>query len=78
MTNQITKAETIRYLASERCSVPEIALAVGRKERCIKEFLRYGMWPKTYYNMLHRSGVMKKSEFNSWRGWQIGNKVISL
>lgn len=74
----MTKAETIRYLESERCSVSEIALAVGRKERCIKEFLRYGMWPKTYYKILHRSGVMKKADFNSWRGWPISDKVVSL
>jgi len=32
----MTKAETIRFLSSERCSVPEIALAVGYSERIIK------------------------------------------
>jgi transposase len=65
----MTKAETIRILHAERCSVSEIALAVGYKEKVIKV-------------RLARPRPLAKDRiswaFNGWRGWPISDKVVSL
>lgn len=65
----MNKSQAIRFLAGERCSVSEIALAVGYKEKVIR--LRLAK-PKAL-----------KSEridlaFRGWRGNPISDKVVSL
>lgn len=65
----MTKAETIRLLASERCSVSEIALAVGYSERIIK--LRMDKPRPLVEQRIPWA-------FNGWRGWPISDKVVSL
>lgn len=65
----MNKAETIRFLASERCSVPEIALAVGYSERIIK--LRMDKPRPLVEQRIPWA-------FNGWRGWPISDKVVSL
>ncbi len=65
----MTKSETIRLLHREGCSVSEIALAVGYKEKVIKV-------------RLARPRPLAKDRipwaFNGWRGWPISDKVVSL
>lgn len=65
----MSKAETIRLLHSERCSVQEIALAVGYSERIIK--LR-----------LAKPRLLADQRipwaFRGWRGCPISDKVVSL
>mgnify|MGYP000992391511 CR=1 FL=1 len=65
----MTKAETIRFLSSERCSVPEIALAVGYSERIIK--LRLAKPRPLAHQRIPWA-------FRAWRGWPISDKVVSL
>ncbi len=65
----MSKAETIRFLASERCSVSEIALAVGYSERIIK--LRMDKPRPLVEQRIPWA-------FNGWRGWPISDKVVSL
>ncbi len=69
----MTKAEAIRLLNSERCSVMEIALAVDTHESNVRAFIRHGTWPKTAWCARNRRHV-----FNAWRGWPISDKVVSL
>jgi hypothetical protein len=65
----VTKAETIRMLALERCSVSEIALAVGYSERIIK--LRLA-------NPRPLAEQRIPWAFRSWRGTKISDRVVSL
>ena len=65
----MTKAETIRLLASERCSPAEIALAVGYSEGIVK--LRLAV-PR----LLKEEKI--EAAFRGWRGRPIGDKVVSL
>ncbi len=65
----MTKAETIRFLNSERCSVPEIALAVGYSERIIK--LRLAKPRPLAEQRIPWA-------FRGWRGWPISDKVVSF
>lgn len=65
----MTKAETIRLLSSEGCSAIEIALAVGYSEAIIK--LRLAKPRQLAHERIPRA-------FRSWRGWPIGDRVMSL
>ncbi|MFL9582389.1 hypothetical protein [Stenotrophomonas sp. AB1(2024)] len=65
----MTKADTIRFLRSERCSASEIALAVGYREKTVKAILDH----KQSLYMSRRART-----FNSWRGTALSDKVISL
>lgn len=65
----MNKSQAIRFLAGERCSVAEIALVVGYKEKVIR--LR-----------LAKPKVLKSERidlaFRGWRGTPISDKVVSL
>lgn len=63
----MTKADTIRLLHAERCSVPEIAAFIGWRESAVRDFLRHG---------LIRDRMTRV--FRSWRGFPIGPQVTSL
>ncbi|GHH53080.1 hypothetical protein [[Pseudomonas] boreopolis] len=63
----MTKADTIRLLYSERCSISEIAAAVGWRESAVQNFLRHG---------LIRSRLQRV--FVGWRGMPISHVVMSL
>ena len=63
----MTKADTIRLLHAERCSVDEIAAAVGWRESAVRDFLRH---------CLIRDRVARV--FRGWRGLPIGPQVVSL
>lgn len=65
----MTKAETIRVLKSERCSVQEIALAVGYSERIIK--LRMDKPRPLAEQRIPWA-------FHGWRGTPISDYVVSL
>lgn len=65
----MNKAETIRFLTSERCSVPEIALAVGYSERIIK--LRLAK-PR----LLADDRI--PAAFRGWRGYPLSDKVAAF
>lgn len=65
----MTKAQTIRFLTSERCSVQEIALAVGYSERIIK--LRIDK-PRPLADQ------RIPWAFRGWRGTPISDYVVSL
>ena len=69
LRNTITKAETIRFLASERCSVQEIALAVGYSERIIN--LRLAKPRPLAEQRIPLA-------FRGWRGTPISDYVVSL
>ncbi len=63
----MSKADFIRMLYSERCSISEIALAVGYAEWIVKtRIIRdkvYGRIPRA---------------FNGWRGVPLSDKVVSF
>ena len=63
----MSKANLIRMLYSERCSISEIALAVGYAEWIVKtRIIRdkvYGRIPRA---------------FNGWRGVTLSDKVVSF
>lgn len=63
----MTKADTIRLLHAERCSVDEIAAAVGWTKRAVREFIR---------TSLIKGRVDRV--FCSWRGYPLGSTVISF
>lgn len=63
----MTKADTVRLLSAERCSVAEIAAAVGWKPSVVQDFLR---------DRLVRSTVNRA--FVGWRGNPISHRVMSL
>ena len=65
----MTKAETIRLLASERCSVAEIALAVGYSERITK--LRLAKPRPLAEQRIPWA-------FRGWRGTNISDRVVSF
>jgi len=65
----MTKAETIRFLTSERCSVQEIALAVGYSERIIR--LRMDKPRPLVEQRIPWA-------FRGWRGTPISDYVVSL
>lgn len=65
----MNKAETIRFLHSERCSLQEIALAVGYSERIIK--LRMDK-PRPLADQ------RIPWAFRGWRGTPISDYVVSL
>lgn len=51
----MSKADTIRLLHAERCSVAEMAIAAACPERNIRWFLENGMkWSKTLGGSFHR------------------------
>ncbi len=65
----MNKAEKIRFLASERCSPAEIALAVGYSERIIK--LRLAKPRPLAEQRIPWA-------FRGWRGTPISDYVVSL
>lgn len=65
----MTKAEAIRYLATQRCSPSEIALAVGYSERIIK--LRLAKPRPLAEQRIPWA-------FRGWRGTAISDYVVSL
>lgn len=65
----MTKAEEIRYLATQRCSASEIALAVGYSERIIKLRLAKPRLP---------ADQCIPWAFRGWRGTPISDYVVSL
>lgn len=69
----MNKAETIRFLHSERCSISEIALAVDSDEWNVERFIRHNAWPNVAFKVTHRHKT-----FNSWRGWPLSSKVKSF
>lgn len=63
----MTKADTIRLLHAERCSVDEIAAAVGWRRSAVRDFLRH---------CLIRDRVMRA--FRGWRGFPLSELVTSF
>ena len=65
----MNKAGTIRLLSAERCSISEIALAVGYSERIIK--LRLAKPRPLAEQRIPLA-------FRGWRGTAISDHVVSL
>lgn len=65
----MNKAETIRFLHSERCSPEEIAAVVGYRESIIR--LRLAK-PR----LLVEERI--PAAFRGWRGYPLSDKVMSL
>lgn len=65
----MNKAQTIRFLHSERCSPAEIALAVGKSEKIIKLKLAKPR-PLAHERI--------PAAFRGWRGNPLGPKVQSF
>ena len=63
----MNKAETIRFLHSERCSPAEIALAVGYKEWVVKT--------RIIRDRVH--GRIPRA-FSGWRGYPLSDKVVAF
>lgn len=63
----MSKAEVIRLLYSERCSISEIALAVGYAEWIVKT--------RIIRDKVH--GRIPRA-FNGWRGVPLSDKVVSF
>ena len=63
----MSKADVIRTLYSERCSLDEIAAAVGWERKTIQNFLR----TKLIASKLQR-------EFIGWRGNPLSHRIVSF
>ncbi len=63
----MSKSEVIRTLHNERCSLEEIAAAVGWKRESVENFLRY----KLIANKVQRG-------FIGWRGNPLSHRVVSF
>ncbi|MGE8279057.1 MAG: hypothetical protein ACN6O2_01360 [Stenotrophomonas sp.] len=63
----MSKADVIRTLHNERCSLDEIAAVVGWKRKTIQTFLR----TKLIANKTQR-------EFIGWRGNPLSHRIVSF